>query len=125
MDPILSATLGVLVGGLIGHRFALFRDKRKEFNQISEPIFVELENQLLAVNQGSYPICSSILSDQELITFKRFLSSKEKSKFNSDLSKYRGVRKSSKSQKDFVENFHSPEKLALAIVELQKYLKRR
>jgi hypothetical protein len=38
MDPILSGILGVLVGGYIGHRLALGRDKRKEHNSVVLPL---------------------------------------------------------------------------------------
>ena len=38
MDPIVSGLLGVLIGALLGHRFALGRDKRKEWNAVVKPI---------------------------------------------------------------------------------------
>jgi hypothetical protein len=38
MDPILSGILGVLVGGFIGHRLTLDRDKRKEHNSVVLPL---------------------------------------------------------------------------------------
>ncbi|MEH6384309.1 MAG: hypothetical protein V7780_06855 [Colwellia sp.] len=46
MDPILSGILGVLVGGLIGHRLALGRDKRKEFNDCIFPLREKLLHQI-------------------------------------------------------------------------------
>ena len=46
MDPILSGILGVLVGGFIGHRFALGRDKRKEFNDCIFPLREKLLHQI-------------------------------------------------------------------------------
>jgi hypothetical protein len=38
MNPYLINTLSFLVGLLLGHRLALWRDKRKELNDIADPI---------------------------------------------------------------------------------------
>lgn len=42
MSEILSGLLGVLVGGLIGHWLALGRDKRREFNEVVDPVRLSL-----------------------------------------------------------------------------------
>lgn len=78
MNEILIPIYTCLIGLFIGHRFTLFRDKRKEFNEVSQPIFEELEVQFLTAKQGRYPCFSFFLSEQGLIPFKSFLSVSKK-----------------------------------------------
>ena len=43
--------LGLLLGGLLGHRLAIWRDKRREFNEVAAPLvqnLIEIEEQLAA-----------------------------------------------------------------------------
>ena len=50
MSELLSGIMGLLLGALIGHRLALGRDKRKEFNQVVAPIYerlIQAEEQAL------------------------------------------------------------------------------
>jgi hypothetical protein len=42
---LLWTTLGFLVGALIGHYFALGRDKRKEFNEIADRVRLQLRRE--------------------------------------------------------------------------------
>ncbi|RZG16805.1 hypothetical protein EXT47_05620 [Pseudoalteromonas sp. CO342X] len=37
-NPILTGMFGVAVGALLGHNFALGRDKRKEYNEVVVPL---------------------------------------------------------------------------------------
>ncbi|WP_160289837.1 hypothetical protein [Vibrio campbellii] len=37
-NPILTGVFGVLTGALLGHRFSLSRDKRKEYNEVVVPL---------------------------------------------------------------------------------------
>ena len=37
-DVITSGIIGGIIGGIFGHRLSLRRDRRKEFNEIAEPI---------------------------------------------------------------------------------------
>jgi hypothetical protein len=43
LEKLLYLALGTLFGGLVGHQLALGRDKRKEFNEIAEPLCANLE----------------------------------------------------------------------------------
>lgn len=43
--------LGLLLGCLLGHRLAIWRDKRREFNEVAAPLvqnLIEIEEQLAA-----------------------------------------------------------------------------
>ena len=47
--------LTFLIGLIVGHRFALFRDKRKEFNEACVPLYVQLSNGITTSNTSAYP----------------------------------------------------------------------
>ncbi|BBM64924.1 TPA: hypothetical protein P0E26_005029 [Vibrio harveyi] len=53
-DPIFTGVFGVLVGGLLGHRFALGRDKRKEYNEVIIPVREALIDQLYKLNDDIF-----------------------------------------------------------------------
>jgi hypothetical protein len=50
MDPYLLSLLTFFLGLILGHRLTLWRDKRKEFNEIAQPIRVKLLNEREAVD---------------------------------------------------------------------------
>lgn len=45
-SEIASGLVGVLAGGLVGHRLAIGRDKRKEQNDVREPIWAALSKSV-------------------------------------------------------------------------------
>ncbi|MCM2680623.1 hypothetical protein [Echinimonas agarilytica] len=47
--------LTFLVGLVVGHRFALSRDKRKEFNEASVPLFEKLYNGVQSSSTSFFP----------------------------------------------------------------------
>ncbi|HAS6185987.1 TPA: hypothetical protein I7160_21815 [Vibrio vulnificus] len=116
---------GVVLGAILGHFFTVRREDRTEFNAVAEPLFEQLEKQLLLVKQKVCPHAGTLLNASDLIKFKRLLSKREKIRFNNDLEHYYRAYNKSKSQKDFIESFHSPELLEVAIQNLQEHLTRR
>lgn len=45
--------LGILIGGVVGHRLALGRDKRREFNDLARDVYVDLLDAKRAAEHGS------------------------------------------------------------------------
>ena len=75
--------LTFLVGLIVGHRFALFRDKRKEFNDAAAPIrFWAIELQKPKHFPAPKP------QDFEIDTFLQHLSGRQRKAFNAFLQEY-------------------------------------
>jgi len=55
LESILTGLLGTLIGLLLGNRFALGRDKRKEFNESCVPLYIKLSNGIATSNTSAYP----------------------------------------------------------------------
>lgn len=47
--------LGTLLGGLIGHRLALGRDRRIEYNEQARPLLKMLDEYAFWAKEGTYP----------------------------------------------------------------------
>jgi hypothetical protein len=83
LSTSLLSFLTFLIGLVLGHRLAIGRDKRKEFNTSAEKFsasFVQTRQSLRSQNQDVREIITAaVISDQEkaLIAFERFLSERE------------------------------------------------
>ena len=93
-NPYIYGILNLLVGGLIGHKLAIIRDKRKEFNEISFPIRQELESQLDLIKKKENGFGGITRGIPESISNKRFIALKlkigirQKNKFCKAVSNY-------------------------------------
>ncbi|PSW53488.1 hypothetical protein [Photobacterium leiognathi] len=70
MNAVLTGLLGVLIGGFIGHRFALGRDKRKEHNDVVLPIKQKLLDHLDYLSECS---TQSYISETDLKALRGIL----------------------------------------------------
>lgn len=86
MTGILSGLLGLLVGALIGHRLALGRDKRKEFNKVAAPIY---ERLIQAEEQAQNLNVWVTWDDAEILRLKPHLTNSERKKLDSLFENYR------------------------------------
>jgi hypothetical protein len=73
--PAILSLITFVVGLVVGNKQAIGRDKRKEFNEVSQDAFVALDKQLRALDAGSqgnsvgdlllvesyFPICKRML----------------------------------------------------------------
>ncbi|MSR60304.1 MAG: hypothetical protein EXS05_22130 [Planctomycetaceae bacterium] len=47
MTPeIVSGIIGLLVGSILGHRLAIYRDSRREFNEFADPLYLWFNRQI-------------------------------------------------------------------------------
>ena len=74
MDPLLTGIAGILIGGLLGHRLALGRDKRKEYNEVVRPIKQKLLVQMDVFNKGEIGV---IFQYNEISILRTFISSRK------------------------------------------------
>lgn len=66
------------LGHFIGHRTAIKRDKRKEFNQIAEAIREKLRWQIRLIEDNCYPSGEALLTDKEFDSFIDVCDKKER-----------------------------------------------
>ena len=85
MTELLTGLLGVLVGGLLVHRFALFRDQRKEYNEAITPFLKFLIKAEEQANSGYIWIK---WDDDELLNTKLKLSNSKKVKLEKLIEAY-------------------------------------
>jgi len=87
-NEILSGLFGVLIGGFIGHRLALGRDIRKEYNATVLPVRLSLMKAIEAMECN----CAwSGFSQNDIDAVKNILNNTNRSRLDGLLSKYRGA----------------------------------
>lgn len=85
MSELLSVIFGLLVGGFIGHRLALGRDKRKEFNQVAAPVY---ERLIQAEEQAQNGYVWAKWNDADISRLKPHLTRSERRKLDSLIENY-------------------------------------
>ncbi|KZY36523.1 hypothetical protein A3754_01945 [Alcanivorax sp. HI0083] len=80
MEAVVCSALGFLVGAFTGHRLAIGRDKRKEFNESADTIVLALSTH-------------GRISDASIIHFERRASLFTRWRFNRALGQYRRIYK--------------------------------
>ena len=86
MNAILTGLLGALIGGFIGHKFALGRDKRKEHNDVVLPIKQKLLDHLDYLSKCS---TQSYISENELKELRGILKESHYKKIKSAFDSYK------------------------------------
>ena len=128
MSELLSGILGLLLGGLIGHRLALGRDKRKEFNSADAPIY---ERLIQAEEQAQNGHVWAKWNDADISRLKPHLKERERKKLDSLIENYREAirlahstdgKKPWEGGEPIQEEFY---RVVNALKELQKLLKLR
>lgn len=123
-NDILFGAAGALFMLLLGYRLAKIDSKRQETNAISQPIFMNLNDQLKCAEGGSYPQCG--ISDTEFHLLGQHLNLISRFRFSKALEKFK---KAQSSCGEYDDNgryvFHRPEVLINSIKELKKYAEPR
>ena len=77
-----------LAGLLFGNKLAIGRDKRKEFNDVSVPVFQKLTSQLESLKKKSYK--PDLLTKEELLGVSIYLKRRKAEKFIEAVNSYMG-----------------------------------
>ncbi len=81
--PLLPIVTGIL-GFFMGHRFALWRDRRNEFNAASEILFVDLEKQRVSPS-----VHSKEPNEMSFAVFRRHLHGRQRCAFDQAVEAYK------------------------------------
>jgi len=75
---VCGAIIGALIGGLLTHRFALFRDRRAEYNSIVNPLRLKLLKAIerTSLNNIDFDEYRNLLSEKNRIKFDILLENK-------------------------------------------------
>lgn len=126
LSEFAAGIVGVLIGGFFGHRLALGRDKRLEYNAIADPLFERLENQVLLAEKGQFPNDANDLDVSSFITLRRKISKKEGRNLDRALQQY----EKAKNECGYfgpggLYDINRPEILISAIRDLQAFVQPR
>ena len=121
MINIGCALLGVCIGAAGNHWLSLSRDRRKEFNELADPIRVALKNEKRSVN-----INYSHLDSDAISTLADMMGGRASAGLDAAVERYREARvqwvvRDQLGQQSFSQTIHVEQ----AIDEILKYLKRR
>lgn len=122
MTSILTGLLGTLIGLFLGNRFALGRDRRKEFNEIVSPLFDNLEKQRLTLVNGDFPNAANHLNASSFITLIRVTPNYKRKRLNKAIDNYQKAKHSCGHHENGIYVFDKPELLRLAIEQLQVFM---
>lgn len=86
MSELLFGLVGVLLGGLIGHRLAIGRDRRREYNEIVEPLRVASLKARDDIERG---YSWRAFNESDIDRVRAFLPRRKKEEFERVLERYR------------------------------------
>lgn len=120
MSTAVVSIVTFVLGLLLGHRLALGRDKRKEFNEAAQPVREWLLQE--ASEPSPYRKQPSRL---EMDTFVSCLSSRDRSRFNAALQDYRSECKNEESNSYGDVSYGDPERVKEPACRLLPFTDRR
>ena len=119
----LSIAIDVLIflGGLfIGNRLTLANERRKEFNEVAEPLFKSLELQRRTLEEGSFPI--NVLSENDFIEAQRRIKFSQRRAFTTKITEYVLAQNQCGKYREGIYKLENPDILISSIEALIKYL---
>lgn len=124
-SELVAGIVGILIGGLVGNRLAMGRDRRKEYNEIANELYERLENQALIAKNGHFPNDANGLDNASFIAWRRKLSDRQNKRLDIAIKEYAAA----KQQCGFFETgfyqFNKAEILIEAIRKLQTFVWQR
>ena len=120
MNTAIVSIVTFALGLFFGHRLALGRDKRKEFNEAAEPI----RDWLLREEERPYPY-AHFPSTLELDTFAYCLKPMTRKRFNAAMDAYRRELERSGSTAYEGMVYEDPESARQAVRRLMPFTRRR
>jgi len=112
----------LLVGGFIGNRLALGRDRRADFNEVANPLFEALEKQRLCAESGSFPGSANQTTKETFILLIRKTPKIKRSGLNEAIDAYLSAKGNCGEYNKGHYSFSKPEVLIEAIKKVQSYL---
>ena len=114
--------LTLLIGMVLGNRLAIGRDKRKEFNDMANPLFNELESQRALVLRNRFPRSANDMNELTFIPFKRLLSNKKSKQFDLAVANYLEAKGNCGEYEKGKYKLTNPELLSSAIENIQNFM---
>lgn len=124
MEIIVNVIL-FLAGLILGNWLAIGRDKRKEFNEIAETVYLALKKQKKRIKESDAVVTGPEYNDLEKL--KRRLSFFRKNSFEKSLHSYQSATSSENWKQDgYGQAFYKDSEIVLqAIDELLQYTSRK
>ena len=108
MEVLISGIFGVLIGGFIGHRLALGRDKRREYNSAVRPLKQNILEHIDSLNNGGSHL---YIKDEYISQVRCWIPEKQFTSIKIAYKKYCDLYRESGKQDDCGGLFYSPEEL--------------
>lgn len=123
MEKLLIAVVSCLIGVLIGHRLALGRDRRKEYNEIVTPVKLKLLDHLDHLNDSSLRF---MLSQTDIKPLRSVLKDRRYKKVNNAFCAYKSALSAHISTDDYgqpicsIEGYEEISRFAIELNDLLK-----
>ncbi len=120
----LAGVAGLLAGFLLGHRWTLARQRRREMGYYARSLFTRLEKQRDMVKNGVYPHDADEIDHAAFAEVKRRFSWLRRKRLERAIDDFMRARRESGYAVKGVYQFAHPQRLLLAIEQLQRLLPR-
>lgn len=125
LSELAAGIVGILIGGLVGNRLAIGRDRRREYNEIADALHERLEIQALIAQKGQFPNDANGLDNASFIPLRRKLSNRQNKKLDVAIEGYLAAIQQCGYFENGLYQFNKPGILIEAIRNLQSFVEQR